>query len=370
LIEIPKKCKAIVISEYNKPYEIREFSIPEVEPNAVLVKVEMAGVCGTDVHQVKGKLGVRPKLPCIPGHEVVGRIVKLGQGRTADIAGEPVGIGDRIMWPHVSCGKCFSCAINNQPNLCEKRFGYGFSFSGDYPYLSGSFAEYEYVIPSADIIKIPAELSDEEVVGASCAFRTAVSAFERLGGVGIQNSVVIQGCGPIGLYSSLLAAEGGASQVIVIGAPALRLGLAKKWGASSVINIDEIPDHAQRKAEILKLTGGRGPDIVVEASGVPVAVREGMDIVRRGGRYLIIGQSSMEAEQSIIPGLFMLKHLEVIGNGSASIRHFYKAIQFIKNKRNKYNFAEIITNKYRLDQANEAIAAMAAGKEIKPVIIP
>jgi threonine dehydrogenase-like Zn-dependent dehydrogenase len=167
-----------------------------------------------------------------------------------------------------------------------------------------------------------------------------------------------------------LAVEGGASQVIVVGAPALRLNLARKWGAKHIINLEETPDPAQRKAEILKLTGGRGPDVVVEASGVPVAFREGMDIVRRGGRYLIIGQSSMEAEQSIIPGLFMLKHLEVIGNGSASISHFYKAIQFIKNKRDKYSFADIVTNKYRLDQANEAIQAMAAGKEIKPVIIP
>jgi L-iditol 2-dehydrogenase len=368
--EIPQKSKAVIITEYDKPYEIREFTIPEVVPKAILVKVEMAGICGTDVHQIHGQLGVKPQLPMIPGHEVVGRIVKLGEGRTADVAGEALKIGDRIMWPHVSCGKCFSCAINNQPNLCERRFSYGFSYSGTYPYLTGSFAEYEYVIPEADVIRIPDELSNEEVVGASCAFRTAVSAFERLGVLGIQSSVVVQGAGPVGLYSSLLAAEGGAAQVIVVGAPTLRLNLAKRWGADHVINIEEIPDAAQRRTAILKLTNGRGPDVVVEASGVPAAFREGMDIVRRGGRYLVIGQSSPSAEQSIIPGLFMLKHLEVIGNGSASISHFYKAIQFIKNKRNRYSFADLITNKYRLDQANEAILSMAAGKEIKPVIVP
>ncbi|MDY0058006.1 MAG: zinc-binding dehydrogenase [Methyloversatilis sp.] len=370
MIEIPKTSRASVIAEYNKPYEVREYPIPEIEPMSILVKVEMAGVCGTDVHQWQGKIGVRPQLPIVPGHEVVGKIVKMGAGRNTDVAGEPLGIGDRIMWPHVSCGKCYSCAINNQPNLCERRFGYGFSHVGDYPYLTGSFAEYEYVVPNADVVKVPDELLNEEVVGASCAFRTAVSAFERLGALGIQSSVVIQGCGPVGLYATLLAYEGGASQVIVVGAPALRLDLAKKWGAKHVINIDEIPDAANRKAEILKLTNGRGPDIVVEASGAPIAFREGMDIVRRGGRYLIIGQSSMEAEQSIIPGLFMLKHLEVIGNGSASISHFYKAIQFIKNNRHKYNFADIITNKYSLYQVNEAINAMKAGKEIKPVIVP
>jgi D-arabinose 1-dehydrogenase-like Zn-dependent alcohol dehydrogenase len=367
--EIPQKSKAVVIAAYNKPYEMREFPIPEVEPKAILVKVEMAGVCGTDVHQWQGDMGMRPQLPIIPGHEVIGRIVKMGAGRTVDSAGDPLSIGDRIMWPHVSCGKCFSCVINNQPTLCERRFSYGMSYSGAYPYLSGGYAEYEYVIPEAEVIKIPKELANEEVIGVCCAFRTAVAAFERFGCLGIQSSVVIQGCGPVGLYSTLLALEGGASQVIVVGAPALRLDLAKKWGAKHVIDIEKMPDPAQRKAEILKVTDGRGPDVVVEASGVTAAFREGMDMIRKGGRYLIIGQSSM-AEQSIIPGLIMFKHLEIIGNASGTIRHFYKALQFIKNKRDRYSFADIVTNKYSLNQVNEAVLSMMSGKEIKPVIVP
>jgi len=368
--QISDKTRAAVIAEYNEPYEIREFPIPEVGPRAILVRVEMAGVCGTDVHQRHGKLGIRPRLPVIPGHEAVGRIVKIGEGRIKDCAGAPLHIGDRIMWAHVACGECYPCKIDNQPTLCENRFSYGFSYSGNYPYLTGGFAEYEYVVPKADVVKIPDELTNEEVIGVCCAFRTAVAAFERLGELGIQSNVVIQGCGPVGLYSTLLSANGGASQTIVIGAPALRLDLAQKWGADHIINIEEMPDAAKRKEVILKLTGGRGPDVVVEATGVPEAFREGMDIIRKGGKYLIIGQSSMEAEISIIPGMIMLKHLQIIGNSSATINHYYKAIQFIKNNKHKYNFADIVTNKYRLDQLNEAVNAMMAGKEIKPVIIP
>jgi L-iditol 2-dehydrogenase len=370
MAKIPVKSKAAVITEYNKPYEIREFTIPEVEPKGILVKVEMAGICGTDVHQWHGKIGIRPQLPVIPGHEAVGRIVKIGEGREKDCAGNPLAIGDRIMWAHVSCGECYYCKVTNQPNLCDKRYSYGFSYSGSYPYLSGGFTEYEYVVPKTDVVRIPDELSNEEVIGVCCAFRTALSAYETLGELGIQSSVVIQGCGPVGLYSTLLAAEGGASKTIVVGAPDLRLSLAKKWGADHTINIEKIPDAKDRKAEILKLTGGRGPDVVVEASGVPVAVREGIDIVRKGGKYLIIGQSSMEAETTIVPGLIMMKHMQIIGNSSATISHYYKALQFIKNKRNKYNFADIVTNKYRLDQLNEAVIAMMSGKEIKPVIVP
>ena len=244
------------------------------------------------------------------------------------------------------------------------------SYSGSYPYLTGAFAEYEYVLPKAEVVKIPQELSNEEVIGVCCAFRTVVSAYERLGALGIQSSVVIQGSGPVGLYSTLLASEGGASQTIVVGAPALRLGLAKKWGADHTINIEEKPNHDERKKEILELTGGRGPDIVVEASGAPTAFREGMEMVRRGGRYLVIGQSSFEEELSIRPGLIMLKHLYIIGNASATIRHYYQALQFIKNKRHKYSFGDMVTNRYSLDEINSAIKAMATGDEIKPVIIP
>jgi L-iditol 2-dehydrogenase len=366
----PTRCRAAVIAEYNKPYEIREFPIPEIEPGAILVKIQMAGICGTDVHQIAGELGLKPKLPVIPGHESIGEIVKMGQGRTRDCAGTPLTIGDRIMWAHVSCGECRPCKVDNQPNLCVNRFSYGMSFSGNYPYLSGGFAEYVYIIPKADVVKVPEQLSNEEVIGVCCAFRTAVSAFECLGGLGIHASVAVQGCGPVGLYSTILAAEGGASKIIVIGAPSLRLDLAKKWGATDVINIEEIPDPNERKEVILGLTGGRGPDTVVEASGVPAAFREGMEMVRRGGRYLVIGQTSMEAEIPIVPGLVMQKHLQIIGNSSATIGHYYKALQLIQNRREKYPFADIVTNKYRLEQINEAVAAMKQGQEIKPVIIP
>jgi L-iditol 2-dehydrogenase len=366
--QIPDKCKAAVLVAYNKPYEIHEFPIPEVQPGGILVKVEMAGICGTDVHQWKGD--IPQKLPYVPGHETVGRILKIGGGLRKDCTGDVLKVGDRIMWAHVFCGHCYYCAVNQQPTLCDNKFSYGFSNSDSYSPLSGGFAEYEYVIPGTDILKVPEDLSNEEVVGVCCAFRTAVASFERLGAVGVQSNVVIQGAGPVGLYSTVLYAEGGASRLIVVGAPAIRLELAKKWGADHVINIEEYPDPVKRKEEILKLTNGRGPDIIVEASGVPAAVREGMDIVRKGGRYVIIGQSSFSAEATFVPGLIMLKHLQIVGSTSATISHFYKAVQFIKNKKSRYNFANMITNKYSLNKINEGISAMMSGKEIKPVIIP
>jgi L-iditol 2-dehydrogenase len=364
MVDKPKKSKAAVLVEYGKPFEIREYPIPDVEPNGILVKVEMAGICGTDVHQWRGELGKRAPLPLVPGHETVGRIIELGKGRLKDSAGQPLGNGDRIMWSHVSCGNCYACNILKQPSLCENRFGYGYNNS-----LTGSFAEYEYVIPNAQVVKIPAELSNEEVVGVCCAFRTVVGAFERLVGIGTQTSVVVQGSGPVGLYAVLLSNLSGAGKTIDIGAPTLRLNLAQKWGADYVINIEEMSDPAKRSEKVREITDGRGADIVVEASGVPIAFNEGLDMLSRGGRYLVIGQTSPK-DILMSPATIVWKNCEIIGQCGADISHYYKALQIVKNNRQKYPFADLITNKYKLEKINEAFSSMQAGTDIKPAIIP
>jgi L-iditol 2-dehydrogenase len=268
------------------------------------------------------------------------------------------------MWSHVSCGNCYACNILKQPSLCENRFGYGYNNS-----LTGSFAEYEYVIPKAQVVKIPGELTNEEAVGVCCAFRTVVGAFERLVGIGTQSVVVIQGSGPVGLYSALLSDLSGAAKTIVIGAPALRLNLAQIWGADYVINIEDMSNPAKRSEKIREFTEGRGADVVVEASGVPTAFNEGLDMLRRGGRYLVIGQTSPKDIQ-MSPATIVWKNCEIIGQCGAEISHYYKALQIVKNNKHKYPFADIITNKYRLEQINEAFASMQAGTDIKPALVP
>ena len=111
MVEIPKTCKAALLEEYGKPLQIREVAIPEVEPMGILVKVEMAGICGTDVHSQRGDLTIKTPLPNIPGHETLGRVVKLGAGRTMTLPGNLCAVGDRIMWAHIDCGECYGCEV-------------------------------------------------------------------------------------------------------------------------------------------------------------------------------------------------------------------------------------------------------------------
>lgn len=364
MVDVPKTCKAAVLVEYGQPLQIQEVAIPEIGPGAILVKVLLAGICGTDVHQQRGELTIKSPLPNIQGHETIGRIVKLGEGRVKDAAGEEIKVGDRIMWAHADCGECYWCNIARDPVLCAKRSGYGWAPPVA---LRGGFAEYEYVTPATNVVKVPDELSEEEAVGVGCAFRTVVGGYERFGKVGLMEDFVIQGCGPIGLYSTVVARESGARTVIVVGAPANRLELAKKWGADHVINIDEYKDAEERRQMILELTHGRGPENVVEASGYPPAVAEGLEMIQKGGKYLILGQTSA-ATTPIMPSRINEKALTIVGSISAHIVHFYRALQFIKTHREKYPFAEIISGTYQLEDVNTALANMASAKEIKPAI--
>ena len=361
---IPTTCKAAVLVEYGRPLEIRDVEIPEIGPGAILVKVLMAGICGTDVHQQKGELTIKSPLPNLPGHETIGRVVSLGEGRVKDAAGEELKVGDRIMWAHADCGECYWCNIARDPVLCARRSGYGWAPPVA---LRGGFAEYEYVTPTTNVVRVPDELTEEEAVGVGCAFRTVMGGYERFGQVELMTDFVIQGCGPIGLYSTVVARESGARTIIVVGAPKNRLELAKKWGADHVIDIEEVPDADERKKMILALTQGRGPENVVEATGVPAAFAEGLEIIQKGGKYLILGQTSAKTTP-IMPSRINEKGLMIVGSISAHIVHFYKALQFVKTHRAKYPFSDIISRTYALEDINQALADMAAGKEIKPAI--
>jgi L-iditol 2-dehydrogenase len=363
-MDIPKTCKAALLEEYGKPLQIREVPIPQVEPMGILVKVEMAGICGTDVHSQRGELTIKPPLPTIPGHETIGRIVQLGAGRSHDVSGEPLKEGDRVMWAHVDCGQCYGCEVARDSVQCTSRMFYGYAHPSA---LRGGFAEYEYLTPLTKIVKVPEDLTEEEAIGVGCAFRTVVGGYERFGGIRFQETVVIQGAGPVGLYAALMAAESGAGSVIVIGAPAGRLELAKKWGADHTINIDEVRNPGQRKEQVLALTAGRGPETVVECSGVPIAFNEGLDMIQKGGRYLVMGQTSAHTIP-MAPGLITGKGLNVVGGSGAAIPHYYKALQFIRNKRRKYPFADIVTHKFALEDIMQAYDVMASGVAIKPVI--
>lgn len=360
---------AAVLVDYNRPVELQEVDILDPEPGAIIAKVEAATICGTDVHILHGQLKQFSRTPLVMGHEIVGRIVKLGKGRNKDAADQPIKEGDRIVWAYPWCGKCYHCTIAMQPTLCQNTRMYGWGSVKDKPYLTGGFSEYVYVRPECHAVRVPDEVDSRVASSATCALRTVIHNFEHFGGLGIQDNVVILGCGPVGLYALALSVVSGAAQVIVVGTPKQRLELARKWGAQHVIDIEEFKDRDERKDMIQKLTDGRGPDVVIECAGPSPAFADGLEMVRTGGRYLVIGQTD-PTPVSVVAHHINLRQLHVAGALSGAVRHFYKAMQFLKNCRDRFNFMEMITNAYSLEQVNEALKSMEELKEIKPVILP
>jgi len=235
--------------------------------------------------------------------------------------------------------------------------------------LIGGFSEYVYVRPGCQMVKAPEDLDARVVASGTCALRTIVHGFERLGGLRVQESVLILGCGPVGLYALAMALVSGAAKTIVVGAPRQRLALAEQWGAHHTINLEEVPSAEERKKLILDLTEGRGPDVVIECAGPSAAFKDGLELVRRGGRFLVIGQTD-PTPISIVPSLINLRSIELIGVASATVAHFYKAMQFLQNNRQRFSFLDLISNTYRLEEANAALKSMEQLREIKPAILP
>ncbi|WP_051297974.1 zinc-binding dehydrogenase [Brevibacterium album] len=369
--DIPTTSRAAVVTEFGKPLEIREVPIPEPPAGALIVKIEAAGICGTDVHVADGSAAASQpiELPIIPGHEMVGRIVRFGEDAERDSAGQELALGDRIVFTHSACGRCFHCTVTKQPGLCRERIMYAFTSCAREPYLTGGFAEYCYVFPTSGRIRVPDEVDTEWATAASCALRSVVTSFQRLGTIEPWENVVIQGSGPLGLFATAMASVAGANQIIVIGDPESRLALARRWGATSTISVGEHPTAEERAQIVQDLTGGAGADIVMEFSGARTAFAEGLDLIRDGGRYVVTGQMGPQ-EVTITPVTITRRHLTILGSWSGEAAQYWRALEFMRIHRERFDFGAMITGRYHLDQANEAMERMQRFEEIKPIILP
>ena len=368
MTSLPETCKAAALVAVGQPMEIIDVKIPDrLEHGAILVKTTMASICASDVHAWQGESGAAGNFPRILGHEMTGRVAQLGEGVTHDSVGQPLQEGDRIIWTHGFCGQCYYCAIEHEPTLCVNRRGYMTNLCTEYPYLTGGFAEYCYVYPISGRVKVPDEIPDEIAAAAACALRTVVHGFDRLGRIEDRQTVAIQGTGPLGLFSVALAVRAGAAKVIAIGGPPHRLEVARRWGAAHTLDVGAVPDASERQRQILDWTEGQGPDIVIEVSGAPTAFPEGLAMLRRGGRYVVIGQIG-EHEVTFKPADLMRKHIRLIGTSSASLEHYYKGLQFLKNNWDRFPFMDMISSHYPLHRINEAMDRMRTWQEVKPAL--
>lgn len=370
LANYPDKSRAAVLPDYGQPVEVWDIDVPKLQPGAILVQVEACTMCGTDVHISDGdfkEIG-NSHVPLVMGHEIIGRIHALGEGRTTDSLNRPLREGDLIAWAYGWCDRCYWCTVAKQPTLCENQRMYGWGPADEYPYLTGGYAEFCYVMPVCKTVKVPDGLDPRIAASATCAFRTIVHAFEEIGMIRPTDTIVIQGSGPVGLYALAYAIQMGARRTVCIGAPDSRLAIANSWGADLLLDVTSTSTEERREA-VRDLTDGRGADLVVECSGVAAAFEEGLDLVRAGGKYLIVGASEPRVS-SVYATHFNTRQLTVLGTVSADVSHYYRALQFLADRDDRFGFSALLGNAYRLDQVNTALDSMRAAREAKPVILP
>lgn len=367
---LPATCSCAVMNAFNQPLRVQQFPMPsDLKPGEMLVEVEMAGICGTDVHLHKGQLNV--PLPLIMGHETTARVAALGAPDTTDWLGRPLRLGDRVSFTvGRPCGSCFYCRVHRLPSRCLNRKAYGVNVAcAAAPHLLGGYGQYHFLHADTAVFKLADDLPSEAVVGAGCALVTAVHGFEKLN-MRWAESVVIQGAGPVGLASLAIAKEAGGRPTIVIGGPRDRLERCKRFGADVTIDIDEVTDSTERRRRVLDATGGYGADVVVECVGLPQAVVEGWELCRDGARYLVLGHYGDAGPIPLNPHLITRKELTVLGTWGSEPQHWTIALEFLRTRRQTYPFHELITHRFRLDQVNEALAAVARWETGKAVIVP
>ncbi len=362
--------RAAVLTRFREPLSLREYpEIEDVGAGEILVRVEMAGICGTDVHLWLGQLPI--PIPVILGHETAGRIEKLGAGVERDWRGQALRAGDRVVWASsIACGECFYCRMKAQPTRCLSRKAYGISYCADEaPHLRGGYAEKILLRPGTAVFRLPDSLPTDAVVGAGCALTTAIHGMERCP-VNWGDSVVIQGAGPVGLACLAVCLEAGAARVIVVGGPAHRLEAARAFGAHAVIDIAAATTVEERHKAVLDETGGYGADVVIECVGHPEAVPEGMELCRDGARFLVLGQYGNAGNVSINPHIITRKQLQMFGSWGFEPRHVGRAISLLDRTEWKTLFASQITHRFALEDADTALQTVRELRSGKAVIVP
>jgi D-arabinose 1-dehydrogenase-like Zn-dependent alcohol dehydrogenase len=362
-----KTIRAAVMTAPRKPIEVRELPWPKLEAGAAMLKTLYSEVCGTDVHLHHGSLAGVP-YPIVPGHVSIGHLAEI-RGTVTDIDGKPFREGDLVTFldVHETCGRCYECLVTKQTTRCPSRKVYGISYGVQDGPLGG-WADHIWMKPGVKLLRIPAGVDPISFIAGGCGLVTSVHAIER-GGVRLGSSVAVLGAGPVGQAAIALARLAGADPVIAIGAPAARLEFARRMGASHTIGLD-VP-AGERAARVHEITNGHGVDVVIEAAGDPRAVPEALDLVRDGGRVVIAGQYTDGGDIAINPHRQInRKHAEIHGCWGCDYSHVHRAVQLLARQGAALPWAEAITAKFRIGQANEALAAVENRTVIKALIVP
>lgn len=309
--ELPETMTAAVL---HGPEDLRIEEVPVSRPGAdeVLLKVDVCGICGTDVHILRGHFPV-PNLPLIPGHEFAGRVADVGSGV------DQVGVGDFVTADiNIGCDRCYYCR-HQMRMFCPHLSQIGV-------HRDGAFAEYVKA-PATAVYRLPDDMPPEQgayVEPLACAVHGQERADIRAG-----STVAIIGAGPMGLVHVQLSKLRGAAQIIVSEPNAARREKAEELGADVVLD----PGAADAVEAVRDLTDGRGADCVIEAVGSISTYRDAFEMVRRGGTVVAYGAAPSSEVLEIKPFDIYSKELTIVGSYAGTYATWPDAIALIRSGR-------------------------------------
>jgi len=362
--------KAVVFRELNKPVLVEKITVDAPKRGEVTVKMAACGVCHSDLSAVNGTIPLPP--PLVLGHESAGEIIEVGEGVTG------LAVGDHVVSNFIyMCGKCRFCS-GGRPVLCIEQGKALLTplegtprthdaagkvlniFSG-----CGVMAEYA-TVSMANVVKIDKSIPLDRAALVGCAVTTGVGAVFNTARVEAGSSVVVFGCGGVGLNAIQGAAIAGANMIIAVDTTESKLEFAKVFGATHTLLA--VPGEDPVKA-LKKMTGG-GPDYAFECAGNGELSATAYKCIRRGGKAIIVGVARGSDNVSIKqPGLvFEEKTLQgsLFGSCVPSI-DFPRLLGLYMSKRLKLD--ELITKRYSIDEAPQAFADMEAGRNARGVIV-
>ncbi len=360
---------------------IQEVPRPRATRKAAVIEIAACGVCGTDLHILKGHWPRELPWPFTLGHEVTGVIAELGPDLTEDFMGQRLEVGSKVMLPPLMpCGSCYYCVhYPETANKCLTPVYYGRYLGFEKPpHLWGGWAEMVYVdlddLPGTKIYKLPDDMSlrlgtlAEPLTSCMRAFSRA----QRAGGFASGDTVVIQGSGPIGVLAVAAAQEMGAGRVVVIGgAEEPRLALCRRFGAEATICIDEIERPEDRIEAVREAVGGFGADLVMDCTGHPTAGPEGIEMLRDGGTYVEMGQFTDAGSVETNWHRICTKDLNVLGSWAFTANDIAKGIAMLDRARDRYPWLEMQTLfPFTKQGIEDAIAAAIEMRSVKSTIVP
>jgi threonine dehydrogenase-like Zn-dependent dehydrogenase len=361
-----------------------EYEYTPPAQDAVTLKVEMAGICGTDKHTFQGyvqQYGDRPlQYPIIPGHETVGRILEIGprDKPLCDYYGERLYPDDRVVVAaNLKCGRCYYCIHGFPYYYCLHTLDYGNLLNAAKPpYLFGGWSQIMYLLPGTFLFKVHDDIPNELAVLTEPMAVTAsldrAKQFSALSTEGFRfgDTVVVQGVGPIGVLHIAKARMLGAGRIIAVDSAEYRLKFASRLGADETLNVSTTTTE-DRLERIRELTKGLGADVVVECAGVAEAIPEGLDMLRIGGVYLEVGNFADLGECTINPHRQLLaRNVRLIGISGDELTSYGPSMNALYEWSQWLPLMEIVSDQFPLQQAKKAMSLALSNEAMKVVLTP